>query len=277
MHLIADSNRAFYGVDNTDWLKAGAIILVVVDHIGYFFVEDDRWWSVLGRLAAPAFFFLIGYGQTRNVPVRWIWLGIILTLLESWNAGWTLVVPNILLSLALIRVVRPQLQPLLVEYGWLAFVVIVSVLCAALPVMRHIVDYGTEGWLWALFGIYQRLYVDGRSSAKLNGVLQSLQPDSEKKNIGLLRLLTCLIAAVVYIWREQLEFLFSKLYFSIFVLGVGILSLSLCFFFRGSSGIQPPELIATILRFIGRHTLEIYAIQLAAFEVVTKLFPDLGY
>ena len=29
-------------VDNTDWLKTVAIVLVLVDHIGYFFIEDDQ-------------------------------------------------------------------------------------------------------------------------------------------------------------------------------------------------------------------------------------------
>jgi hypothetical protein len=29
-----------HAVDNTDWLKTAAIILVAVDHIGYFFIED---------------------------------------------------------------------------------------------------------------------------------------------------------------------------------------------------------------------------------------------
>src|SRR5271169_5994459 len=67
-------------VDNTDWLKTAAIILVAVDHFGYFFMDDDRWWSVFGRPAAPTFFFLMGYAQTRTVPLHWIWLGIILTL-----------------------------------------------------------------------------------------------------------------------------------------------------------------------------------------------------
>jgi hypothetical protein len=40
------------------------------------------------------------------------------------------------------------------------------------------------------------------------------------------------------------------------------LSAGLCLFLRGPSRIQPPEVIAGALRFIGRHTLEIYAIQL---------------
>ena len=48
-------------IDNTDWLKSAAIILVAIDHFGFFFVENAEWWSVLGRLAAPVFFFLIGF------------------------------------------------------------------------------------------------------------------------------------------------------------------------------------------------------------------------
>ena len=38
-------------VDNTDWLKTAAIIFVMVDHFGYFFMEDDLWWSAFGRFA----------------------------------------------------------------------------------------------------------------------------------------------------------------------------------------------------------------------------------
>jgi hypothetical protein len=94
MHDATRPMGAPHAVDNTDWLKTAAIILVTVDHIGHFFMENDRWWSVFGRLAAPAFFFLLGYAQTRTVPLPWIWLGVILTLLESWNDDWTWVVPN---------------------------------------------------------------------------------------------------------------------------------------------------------------------------------------
>jgi hypothetical protein len=54
------------------------------------------------------------------------------------------------------------------------------------------------------------------------------------------------------------------------------LSACLCLFVRGPSRIQPPEAIAGVLRFIGRHTLEIYAIQLAGSELLVKLVPDLA-
>ena len=155
MHSTSASHRkprTPHAVDNADWLKTVAIILVSVGHFGHFFVEDDRWWSVFGRLAAPGFFFLMGYAQTRTVPLHWIWLGVILTLLESWNAKWTWVAPNILLSLALIRSARPYVQILLQRHGWAAFALLVSALFAVSSIAGKIVDYGSEGWLWALFG-----------------------------------------------------------------------------------------------------------------------------
>lgn len=267
-----------HAVDNTDWLKIAAIILVVVDHIGYFFIEDDQWWSVFGRLAAPTFFFLLGFAQTRTVPLHWIWLGVILTLLDSWNGGWTWVAPNILLSFALIRIARPYVQIRMQRHGWAAFAVLVSALLAVLPIAEKIVDYGAEGWLWALFGIYQRMYIDGRLATNVDGTAQSSTPPAHAmtENAGLMRLLACFVAAVIYVWQEQREFSFSQIHFVAFILGVGVLSLSLCLFLRGPSRIQPPESMVGALRFIGRRTLEIYAIQLAGSELIIKLVPDLA-
>ena len=90
-----------------------------------------------------------------------------------------------------------------------------------------------------------------------------------------MRLLACVIAAVVYVWQEQKEFAFSQLELAAVILGVGFLSACFCLFRRGPSRIQPPEAIAGALRFVGRHTLEIYAIQLAGSELVKKLLPNL--
>ena len=59
-------------------------------------------------------------------------------------------------------------------------------------------------------------------------------------------------------------------------LGIGVLSASLCLFRRGPNRIQPPQAIAGTLRFIGRYTLEIYAIELGGFELIVKLLPDLA-
>ena len=265
-------------VDNTDWLKTAAITLVAVDHFGYFFMESDRWWSVFGRLAAPTFFFLMGYAHTRTVPFYWIWLAVILTLLDSWNNNWSWVAPNILLSFALVRLARPHVQMLMQHRGWGAFALLVCAVIAMLPMAHKIVDYGSEGWLWALFGLCQRMYVDGRSAIDMQGAVQSKPAPGHamRDNAGLVRLVACFVAAGVYVWQEQSEYSFPQIHFTVFILGVGVLSVTLCLFNRAASRIQPPEALAGVLRFIGRHTLEIYAIQLAGSELIVKLFPDLA-
>ena len=267
-------------VDNADWLKTIAIISVALGHIGYFFIENDHWWSVFGRLAAPAFFFLLGYAQTRTVPLRWIWLGLILTLLESSNANWTWVAPNILLSFALIRFVRPYVLLLMKRHGWIAFLLLVCALFAMLPAATKIVDYGAEGWLWALFGLCQRRYIDGRAAAAnvISGAQGSLLPartTTEIASAAVMRILACLIAAVGYIWQEQVEFSLPQIQFAVLIVGIVALSVGLCLFMRGPSRIQPPEPAAGAVRFIGQYTLEIYAIQLAGSELIVNLQPDL--
>jgi peptidoglycan/LPS O-acetylase OafA/YrhL len=265
-------------VDNTDWLKTFAIICVSAGHIGFFFMDNDVWWSVLGRFAAPVFFFLVGYAQSRTVPLHWIWIGIILTVLESWNADWTWVAPNILLSLALVRLGRPHVQMLVQNHGWTGFVLLTAAILASQPAAAKIVDYGAEGWLWALLGLCQRRYLDSLSAvASVGGAQGSPAPTLSSAGIaGLMRFLACLAAAMVYVWQEQKEFSFPAIPFTVFILGLCLLSASLCLFTRGESRIRPPEKIAGVLRFIGRYTLEIYAIQLAGSELIVKLLPDLA-
>ncbi len=220
----------------------------------------------------------MGYAKTRVVPLHWLWLGIILTLLDSWNADWTWVAPNILLSFALIRLARPKVQLVLQDHGWAAFVILIGVLLAVLPFAATIVDYGAEGWLWALVGLCQRMYVEYTPVAVMVGTPQNSSTPAQavSGHMGLKRLLACIVAMPIYLWQEQIEFEFSEVQFGAFFLGTSLLSVSLCLFRRGSSRIQPPHAISHVLHFMGRYTLEIYAIQLAGSEVLIGLLPELA-
>jgi peptidoglycan/LPS O-acetylase OafA/YrhL len=277
-HDAAHSRTPPHAVDNTDWLKTAAIIFVSAGHFGFFFMDNELWWSVFGRFAAPPFFFLVGYARSRTVPLHWIAIGVILTLLESWNADWTWVSPNILLSFVLIRIARPYADKLLQNQGWVALIVVIAVLLALLPITTRVVDYGAEGWLWALFGLCQRRYLDGISAGgTADGTRGVPGPTlTATDTAGLMRLLACFLAAVAFVWQEQKEFSFPAVHLAVVILGLGVLSVSLCLFKRGESRFQPPDKIASALRFVGRHTLEIYAIQLAGFELFVQLAPDLS-
>lgn len=59
---------------NATQLKFGAAALMVLDHLRFFWIGAPEWFSYLGRIVAPIFFFLIveGFWHTRN---RWRYLG----------------------------------------------------------------------------------------------------------------------------------------------------------------------------------------------------------
>ena len=69
----------------------------------------------------------------------------------------------------MIRFARPHVQILMQHHGWAAFALLVLVIFVTLPIAANIVDYGAEGWLWALFGLCQRLFVDARSATDEDG------------------------------------------------------------------------------------------------------------
>ncbi|PYS86725.1 MAG: hypothetical protein DMF62_14965 [Acidobacteria bacterium] len=278
--ILSDTN-ASQGIariiDSTDWLKTFAIIMVLVDHTGYFLMDNEAWWTVFGRLAAPVFFFLMGYAQTRRVPLQWIFLGVILTLLESSNNDWKWVAPNILLSFAIIRLGKPYAESLVQRYGWIAYAFLAIAFVALLPVAGIAVDYGSEGWLWALFGISQRMFVEERSTNNVQEVSSTIA--SVRKSIfgtGSIRTIICVLTVIVYVWQEQKEFSFSPTQLEVAAIGVGILALCLCMFSRGASRLQPPRPIAGVVSFIGRQTLAIYAIELVFFELLIKVIPALA-
>ena len=196
-------------------------------------------------------------------------------ILGFWSTRWR---RTSLSSFSLIRIVRPYVQ-ILAQHHWAAFALLVCALFAVLPTASKIVDYGAEGWLWALFGLYQRVYVDGRSASDVSGASSSSASarHAMTENGAILRLLACFVAAaVVYIWQEQREFSFPKIHFAVFILGVGVLSTGPCLFLRGPSRIQPPEVIAGALRFIRSAQFWKSRNPACRLELLVKLVPDLA-
>ncbi len=260
-------------VDRTDWIKTAAIILVAIDHTGLFFIEDDEWWRLAGRLAAPIFFYLVGFAQTRKVPAHWIVLGALLTLLDCWNEGWNWVAPNILLSFALVRFARPAVKKL-VERGWPGLLTITVLLVLALPLASSVVEYGAEGWLWALFGLCQRVWLDQASLDQARQDLPRAQAggqDLPHSVAGHMRTVAAVVAAIIFVWQEQKDFAFDITKTSALACGVAVMSVALWRFRRGPSQIRLPAPAAATLAFVGRNTLELYVLQLVSSEIIAKI------
>ncbi len=99
--MITLSRLTKYGSFNThDLIKVIAIALMFIDHIGLYLLNDNMWCRLIGRAAAPLFFFLIGYVGKLHVSPSLIVFGIILSVSSSFINS-TLQI-NILLNFILI-------------------------------------------------------------------------------------------------------------------------------------------------------------------------------
>lgn len=236
----------------TDLLKAAALVFVLVDHTGAYFVEDETWWRLFGRLAAPIFFFLIGFARSRAVPWTWLAFGLVLTLSDAVSSE-SLTEPtlNILLNFALLRwAVLPLVERWVLPSPW-RLAVLVAGCAAAIPFTDHLIEYGTGGWLWALFGLAHRRALDDP------------EPQRRWARTGI-----AAVIAIAYTLREIEDFGFDPSEAVVLAALVAALAFLLTRFRRVTVAWQPPQPLAALLHLSGRHSLEIYALSLFAMQVV---------
>jgi hypothetical protein len=235
-------------VTTTDVLKLIGVISFLVDHTGFFFDPANLWWRLFGRIAAPIFFFLIGFASTRAVPWTWLAWGLALTALT--RALWGVAMLNILLNFALLRfAVLP-----VVERHVMARPLPTAGLVAACVLLIDVTDepleYGTEGWLWAFFGLAHRRSLDaGEQTAWMTIPIAAA-------------------AVSAHVAREIHDYGFNLLQSVLLAAMLAGLGLILLRFRRGSLQAQPPWPVAATLRFAGRSSLEIYASTLFAMQLV---------
>ena len=239
-------------VSTTDLLKLLGIVLVFVDHHGFFFDPENMWWRLFGRVAAPIFFFLIGFARTRRVPWTWFALGILLTAINAWKAEslWGTMV-NIMINFALLRaLVLPSVERHVMQQP-LAVALLMAGCVLLIPVTDGPLEYGTEGWLWAFLGLAQRLSVEGQTRQTVwtrNGIAGA--------------------TAMAYTVREAHEYGFTGIQTMILIVLVAGLCAALVCFRREPLAWQPPPSLAALFRFCGRYSLEIYGVSVLASHVI---------
>lgn len=245
-------------VSTTDVLKALALLLILIDHAGHFLAPDWSILRVIGRLGAPIFFFLIGFARTRDIPWRWVVLGVLLTFLDYlWLGRLTNLQLNILFNFALIRLVLPPVERFLDRDRMRLALVLIGCLLA-MPVIDPWLEYGPEGWLFAIFGLLRRRSVEDGPSWLTS------------------RDLTGLVAFIAYAVIEWQDYAFSATMMALLVPGLAGIFLLLRDFERGDSRWQPPAGLRRILRFCGRHSLEIYAVQIVLLAALGSLWSTGG-
>lgn len=149
------------GLTTHHLIKVVALIIMTIDHIGAYVYPEAYWWRAIGRTTFPVWFFLIGHApQGKLSKDIWIWAGALALINPLLGGG---VFPtNALITLACCHLAIGQIEKrdLLRREPWSLIIAAYILLLPSFVLM----EYGTEGFLYALMGYAVRKgYMDWRT------------------------------------------------------------------------------------------------------------------
>ncbi|MEM7616996.1 MAG: TraX family protein [Pseudomonadota bacterium] len=243
-----------------DLLKSAAVILMVIDHLGYYFFPEQEWFRAFGRLCVPIWFFLIGFSNSRNICYKLFLAAsiveiaqIIFIMPEIFNA-----LPlNILFTIMVIRLVIDYfIAKLEKDIG--GFLLIIILIAVFNFIIGLIFEYGTLGLILAMFG-----YIVRHKEKYLT---------DHKSFVYIYYFIT----GGVFIFYQQVIFNFTIIPLLFTISGVFLINFFLMHKFqriyRPNIEKYTGKIFGYCIRFTGRKTLDIYIIHVLVFSLIQKLY-----
>lgn len=139
-----------------DWLKCLAVITMTVDHLGMYWWPNELDLRLVGRIAFPIFFFLVGYSLRYKAKSDLLIAAGICVALNPFTYQPVFAL-NALVAVIMARYAMPLIvkrhllekQPLIVLFACMLFL---------LPLLL-LVEYGTFAILFACMGYMQRQHL----------------------------------------------------------------------------------------------------------------------
>ncbi len=254
-----------------DVFKAAAVLIMIVDHIGFYLMTEHLeapavgdpalWWRVVGRLCVPIWFFWIGYSESRKIS--WALLGgAVLLVLANIVTGMFIFPLNVLWSMIFIRLILTPVARFAFSTSS-EFAGVVTLCLLLLPLTNHITEYGTLGLLMALAGT----------------VTRQMRNRSMRLPARMALLARWILVVLAGLGQAFLFPMMSEFQFWIQFVGMTLVY-ALLFTLAPTTYPQltqvlPPQAVQ-IIQFMGRHTILIYVIHLILLKVIALVF-GLGY
>lgn len=238
-------------ITSYDVLKAVAVLLMIVDHIGYYFYPDEQWFRVVGRMCVPIWFFLVGYARSRDFsPILWVGGGILIV--SNFVVGMGVLPLNILFTIVFVRVVLDHVFLRMLKSRIDAFMGWLTLMLVLLPTY-FLFEYGTAALILAFIGYIAR------------------NKDILKKEYGFygVRSHVWVFGSAFAFFVSQVLFMgyFSPIQYACLFGGLTSMSWGLYCHFEPKTFTTKSYLVS----FLGRYTLEIYVVHLMLFKVIAAV------
>lgn len=249
-------------ITSYDLLKAVAVLLMIVDHVGFYFFPDHEIFRAIGRICVPMWFFLIGYARSRDLPLKlFICIGILIA--ADLVTGMYFTPFSILFTIMLVRLALDKAVHF-ADRSRAALWTLCAVLTVTILPSIMLGEYGTQGLILAIFGFMIRRQQD----ARINNI--------EIADKTLLRDYTIFMTFIFIAWQQ---FAFGFATPSLIVMASGVM-VTIWILSRFESKTYPdataalPSIIVWSVQLMGRRTMEIYVAHLVLFKFAALLSGD---
>jgi hypothetical protein len=244
-------------INSHDLVKILAILTMVIDHVGLYFMYDNIWMRVIGRMAAPLFFYLVGYPGSYKFKYQILTLGIALCLIKlfvSNNPSLILnIFPlNILINFVLIKAILNRFDPAKMRSS--SLILLLAVLLLISDQTRMYIEYGSLGLSIA---IGSRL-INKRHPFGKPWIIISTTAHFLLEMNALLLTRPAVPVQVIHMAVLLLALIFA-------------LSLLLFLKYKLRTFTVNSNWLRTIAIYVSRYSLQIYFFHLAAFQIVHSI------
>ncbi len=232
-----------------DLLKAFAVIIMIIDHIGAYFFPEQLWWRAIGRIGFPIWFYLIGHASGRDIPWK-LWAGALLLIALNPVVGMSFLSLNALVTIMVLRLIIDDVMNVAREKPAIIWPMLALMAVFIFPT-NMLMEYGTQALMFAMLGYMVRHKAELPFSADT------------------LRLYMMAVASIFLVFQWA-DFGFSMAQFLIMAAGTMAVCLVLLDFKAAeypALGQKMPAPVKWVLQICGRYTLEIYVLHLAIFKL----------
>lgn len=220
-------------------------------------MDDNLWMRIVGRMAAPLFFYLVGYSGSYRFKYQILSLGMALGLIEFFTRANSSLFErvfsiNILISFVLIKAILNRFDPVKMRTG--SLIILLAVLLAVSLPTASVIEYGSLGLCIAIGArLVNQRHPFGQTwiiiATTAHFLLQADLFLSGRPDIPMQVILASIILFVA-IWLVSL-FIFVNYQLRVFTV--------------------QPAWLRNVTIYISRYSLQIYFFHLAAFMMIQSL------